>query len=185
MQEIPFKNLEINILLDCSRAIEDNEKFYVMLQVCALVTVFYALEVPYLISVIGDNGFKVVLKDIDEEHSIENLQKVLDCIFIKRSETNIASCVKTAIDKFKTLNKDSQRVFYIFTNGLDEEYALYDQWKDRILNNPNHSFAFIFSKSKFANNEQSEFLTQFWEKFIKYCKLNYLKVEVVEMNKEK
>ena len=185
LQEIPFKNLEINILLDCSRTIEDNEKFYVILQVCALTTVFHALEVPYLISVIGENGFKVVLKDLDDEHSLENLQKVLDCIFIKRGETNIASCVKTAIDKFKTLNQDSQRVFYIFTNGLDEEFALYDQWEERILNNPKHSFTFIFSKSESINNEQSEFLTQFWEKFIKYCKSKFLLVEFIEMNKEK
>ena len=49
-EEIPFKNLEINILLDCARTIGDTEKFYVMLQVCALTTVFHALEVPYLIS---------------------------------------------------------------------------------------------------------------------------------------
>ena len=65
-----------------------------MLQVCALTTVFYSLEIPYLISVVGDNGFKVVLKELDEEHSIESLQKALDCIFIKRSNTNIASCIK-------------------------------------------------------------------------------------------
>ena len=79
-----------------------------------LITVFDSLEIPYLLSVVGDSGFKVVLKELDEEHSIENLQKVLDCIFIKRSNTNIASCIKTAIDKFKTLNEKAQRVFYIF-----------------------------------------------------------------------
>ena len=61
-EEIPFKNLEINILLDCARTIGDTEKFFVMLQVCALTTVFHSLEVPYLISVVGDSGFKVVLK---------------------------------------------------------------------------------------------------------------------------
>ena len=184
-EEIPFKNLEINILLDCARTIGDTEKFYVMLQVCALTTVFHALEVPYLISVVGDSGFKVVLKELDEEHSIENLQKALDCIFIKRCNTNIASCIKTATDKFKTLNEDSQRVFYMFTNGLDEEFALHEQWKDRVLDNPKHSFAFIFSKPKTIKEEQSEFLTKFWDKFSKYCKSNDLLVEVVEMSKEK
>ena len=101
IEEIPYKNLEVNILLDCARTIGDIEKLYVMLQVCSLTTVLYSLEIPYLISVVGDSGFKVVLKELDEEHSIENLQKALDCIFIKRSDTNIASCIKTAIDKFK------------------------------------------------------------------------------------
>ena len=56
--EIPYKDLEINILLDCARTISDTEKFFVMFQVCALTTVFYSL------SVVGDNGFKVVLKEI-------------------------------------------------------------------------------------------------------------------------
>ena len=54
--------------------------------------------------------------------------------------------LKTTIDNFKTLDKEnSQRVFFIFTNGLDEEFALYEQWKDRIFINSNHSFAFILS----------------------------------------
>ena len=184
--EIPFKNLEINILLDCARTIGDTEKFFVMLQVCALTTVFYSLEIPYLISVVGDSGFKVVLKELDEEHSIENLQKALDCIFIKRCNTNIASCLKTATDKFKSLkNDDAHRVFYMFTNGLDEEFALSEQWKDRIFTNPNHSFAFIFSKPRTIKKEQSEFLTNFWDKFGKYCKSNNLLVELIEMSKEK
>ena len=162
IQEIPFKNLEVNILLDCARTIGDTEKFFVMLQVCALTTVLYSLEIPYLISVVGDSGFKVVLKELDEEHSIENLQKALDCIFIKRCNTNIASCIKTATDKFKSLDFDNaHRVFYMFTNGLDEEFSLYDQWKDRIFNSSNNSFVFIFSKAKTIKLEQSNYLTQF------------------------
>ena len=61
-------------------------------------------------------GFKVVLKKLDEEHSIENLQKALDYIFIKRCNTNFASCIKTDTDtdKFKTLNEDWQRVFIFY-----------------------------------------------------------------------
>ena len=184
-QEIPYKNLEVNILLDCARTIGDTEKFFVMLQVCALTTVLYSLEIPYLIAVVGDSGFKVVLKELDEEHSIENLQKALDCIFIKRCNTNIASCIKTATDEFKSLQEDSHRVFYMFTNGLDEEFALFDQWKDRIFVDPNHSFAFIFSKPKTIKKEQSEYLTQFWEKFGKKCQTEKIPVELIEMTKEK
>ena len=32
--EIPFKNLEANIILDCARTISDTEKAHVMYQVC-------------------------------------------------------------------------------------------------------------------------------------------------------
>ena len=185
LHEIPYKNLEVNILLDCARTIGDEEKFFVILQVCALTTVLYSLEIPYLISVVGDSGFKVVIKELEEEHSIENLQKALDCIFIKRCNTNIASCIKTATDKFKTLDENAHRVFYMFTNGLDEEFALFDQWKDRIFVNPNHSFAFIFSKPVTIKPEQSKFLSEFWDKFGKKCKLENLPVELIEMSKEK
>ena len=184
--EIPFKKLEVNILLDCARTIGDTEKFFVMLQVCALTTAFHSLEIPYLIAVVGDSGFKVVIKELDEKHSIENLQKALDCIFIKRCNTNIASCIKTATDKFKSLGKeDAHRVFYMFTNGLDEEFALFDQWKNKIFVHDNHSFAFIFSKPKTIKKEQSEFLTDFWGKFKQYCKENNLLVELTEMYMEK
>lgn len=121
-----------------------------------MTTVLYSLEIPYLISVVGDSGFKAVLKELDKEHSIENLQKALDCIFIKRCNTNIASCIKTATDKFKSLDFDnSHRVFYMFTNGLDEEFTLYEQCKERIFINSNHSLAFIFSKPKTIKDEQS------------------------------
>ena len=186
IQEIPYKNLEVNILLDCARSISYYEKLYVILQICALSTVFYSLEIPYLISIVGDSGFKIVLKELDEDHSILNLQKALDCIFINRFNTNIASCIKTATAKFKSLDiNNAHRVFYMFTNGLDEELSLYDQWKERIFNEKNNSFAFIFSKPKTIRNEQSEFLTQFWNKFSKYCKDNKLPVELIEMHKEK
>ena len=82
--EFPFKKLEVNILLDCARTISETEKAHAMLQVCSLATVFYSLEIPYLISLVGDSGFKVVLKQLKDKHSIDYLQKALDCIFIKR-----------------------------------------------------------------------------------------------------
>ena len=85
--EIKYKNLEVNILIDCARTITDSEKYFFMFQVCALATAFHSIKIPYLISLIGDSGFKVVLKNLFDEHSIYNLQKVFDCIFIKRYKT--------------------------------------------------------------------------------------------------
>jgi len=85
-----------------------------MLQVCALTTVFYSLEIPYLISIVGDSVFKIVLKELNEEHSIESLKKVLVCIFIKRSNSNIASCIKITKDKFKTLDKKIVKEYFIY-----------------------------------------------------------------------
>ena len=52
----------------------------------------------------------------------------------------------------------------MFSNGLDEEFALFNEWENKIFNNGNHSFAFIFSKSQTIKKEQSQFLIQFREK---------------------
>ena len=81
-------------------------------------------------------------------------------IFIKRANTNITSCLKVAIDKFPKGN-NKQRVFYIFTNGFDEEYGLYSQWKKHIFNDKNNSFSFIISKSNSLEEKQYKFLSQF------------------------
>ena len=81
-----------------------------MLQVYALATAFHSLEIPYLISLIVDSGFKVVLKNLFDEHSNENLQKVLDCIFIKRYKTKIT------INNYKVLDNDSHRIFLYILN---------------------------------------------------------------------
>ena len=47
--EIPFKDLEVYILLDCARTISKTDKFFTMFQVCALTTALYNLEIPYLL----------------------------------------------------------------------------------------------------------------------------------------
>ena len=182
--EISYKNLEVNILIDCARTITDSEKYFVMFQVCALATAFHSLEIPYLISLIGDSGFKVVLKNLFDEHSNENLQKVLDCIFIKRYKTKLFSCIK-AINNYKVLDNDSHRIFYIFTNGLDEDFGLIEQMRDRAFLNEKNSLVFIFSKFENIEKEKSDILTDLWTKFGDYCKSNDLPVELIEMTKDK
>ena len=153
-----------------------------MFQVCALATAFHSIEIPYLISLIGDSGFKVVLKNLFEEHSIQNLQKVLDYIFIKRYKTKIFSCIEY-IDNYKALDNDFHRIFYIFTNGLDEEFGLIE--KIRSFLNEKNSLVFIFSKFENIEKEKSDFLTNLWTKFGNYCKSNDLPVELIEMTKDK
>ena len=178
--DISFKNLEINILLDCSWSISDNEKYFFIIQISALAMVFESLEIPYLIALVGDSRFKVVFKELEEEYSIDNLQKILDCIFIKRNRTKLFSCISTAINKFKTLNINNQRVFFFFTNGLFEDLSSYKYWKENIFSNPNHSFGFFF-QSNYIPRPKYEFFDDIWCKFIQFCKSNNLKVELFKM----
>ena len=178
--DISFKNLEINILLDCSWSISDNEKYFFIIQISALAMVFESLEIPYLIALVGDSGFKVVFKELEEEYSIDNLQKILDCIFIKRNRTKLFSCIGAAINKFKTLNINNQRVFFFFTNGLFEDLSSYKYWKENIFSNPNHSFGFFFQSNNIPRPKY-ELLDNIWCKFIQFCKSNNLKVELFKM----
>ncbi len=177
-------DLEVNILIDCARTISDNDKYFTMIEICGLTTAFYYLEIPYLISVIGDSEYKIILKNLNEPHNELSLQKILDCIFIKRAYTNITSCLKVAIDKFPK-GDNKQRVFYIFTNGFDEEYGLYSQWKKHIFNDKNNSFCFIISKSNSLEEEQYKFLSQFWLKFKKNWIDLQLNIQLIETTTNK
>ena len=56
----------------------------------------------------------------------------------------------------------------MFTNGLDEEFALYEQWKNSIFVNQNHSFIFILSKNNKNNEEINEYFSKIFEKFASY-----------------
>ena len=73
----------------------------------------------------------------------------------------------------------------MFTNALEEEFALYEHWKDMIFTNPNHSFVLILSKPRPIKEEHYKYLTEFWDKFGRFCKANRLPVELIEISKEK
>ena len=58
----------------------------------------------------------------------------------------------------------------MFTNGLDEEFGLFEQWKDKIFINNNHSYAFIFSKPKSIKKNNLNFYQIFGKNFIIHVK---------------
>ena len=63
---------------------------------------------------------KVRIKNIDDPHSEILLQKLYDCCFIKRNVTQLPACLKFFIDNYPAKD-DNNRVYYIFTNGFDDE----------------------------------------------------------------
>ena len=134
--EINFKKLEINILFDCARLISDENKYFNLLIICGLCNFCYSLGIPYSLSLIGDSDFKIRLKEIDDEHSNIYLQKLFDCAFIKRNITQLPACLKYFMDKYPPKDKEINSVFYIFTNGFDEELKKTKGWKNKIFNEP-------------------------------------------------
>lgn len=121
-----------------------SKKYLFFILIIALTNAFSYLKLEYLFAIVGDCEFKAVIKDLNEPHSNEIIQRIFECFTIQRYRTNIASSVKTAIEKFPILNENNKRIFYFFTNGLDDEYKLYDEWNNEIFINKNYLFSFLF-----------------------------------------
>ena len=117
-----------------------------MLITCGLTSALNSLEIPYCVGLIGDSSFKIIIKSLEEPHSEEILQRIMECIFISRYKTDLATCLKYAIDKF--LHDLKNRVFYTITNGMDPELRKINRWKEAIFNCKENSFSFIFIESR-------------------------------------
>ena len=135
-----------------------------MLITCGLTSALNSLEIPYCVGLIGDSSFKIIIKSLEESHSEEILQRIMECIFISRYKTDLATCLKYAIDKFPHNLKN--RVFYTITNGMDPELRKINRWKEAIFNCKENSFSFIFIESRVLKPKQKEFLTEkIWNPF--------------------
>ena len=167
--EILFNKIEANIIFDLARTISNENRYFNMLMVCGLANALYSLKISYSLSIIGDSDFKVRIKNIDEPHSELILQKLYDCCFIKRNVTQLPTCLRYFIDKYPIKEEFKYRVYYIFTNGFDEELKKCKAWENKIFNDNKNSFAFIFTKSqaleKEINVEYKNYLLDIWKEF--------------------
>ncbi len=59
------------------------------------------LEIPYSVALVADSKFTVIIKKFEEPHSIENFQKIMECIMIKRFITKIIISLKFTIDNME------------------------------------------------------------------------------------
>ena len=168
-KRIPFSHISVNLLIDCSGFINLENKLKQFVIICGIVNALNIVNISYAISLVGDSQFECTLKPFDKDHSMEDLQKVLDCLFIKRFIAKNANGIQYAI-KYTKANS-TYRAILIFTDGLDEDFLLVQSWKDKLLNNPNYSFGFFFINSENICNKHSE-------------ELDYLKVKWDDFKKE-
>ena len=161
-------------------------KYINILLICGLVKFCYSLGIPYSLSLIGDSDFKIRIKSLEDEHSDLYLQKLLDCAFIKRNLTQLSACLKYFIDNFKPKDNNINRIFYIFTNGFDEELKKVKAWKNKIFNDEKNSFNFIFLKSNVLEKNQNKIFKQFfedqWKSFIEGTKSSLSQVRITEFS---
>jgi len=182
--EILFNKIEANILIDLARTISNENRYYNMLMVCGLASALNFLKIPYTLSAIGDSDFKVRIKELEEPHSELILQKLYDICFIKRNVTQLPACLKYFMDNYPAKDESMNRVYYIFTNGFDDELKKVKAWQSKIFNDKKNSFAFIFTKSqvleKPTNLEYKKYLEEIWNEFASESQKAYSYVTVTE-----
>ena len=172
---INFDRKCVTILLDCSVYIMPDKKIANMVILCAITMVLNCLNIKYSIGLFGEEEFKIIMKQFDEEHSLLTLQKVYECLMMKRYRTNLASVVYFAKqnikfvgennNKYNFYKKHPEQIIYIITDGLDEELKCIYRWKyiirdesvklGFIFNQPNKIEEIIKNEKKYGNDKKN------------------------------
>ena len=182
-RKVPFNDISINLLLDCSGFINIENKLKHFVIICGIVNALNLVNIPYAISLVADSQFQCTLKPFDVKHSIKYLQKLLDCLFIKRFIGKNANAIYYALNFIK--NNTTNRVFLMFTDGLDEDFLLSQSWKDKLMYNKNFSFGFFFINSENIiknHSEEFNYLKTKWNIFKKDLNDSGVNIELVQFN---
>ena len=163
-QHIPFSQLCVNILVDCSCFISNENKMFNMMLICAMTYALDVLGVPYSAAVFSDSNFKCIIKTFEEKHSPFVLQKICDCLLIRRLCSNLPAIIKYGIDNMEHSTR-KQRAVFTFTNGLDEQIILTKSWAESLFTKDDLSFLFVFIKSLILDEKSSNYLSDVWSRF--------------------
>ena len=125
----------------------------------------------------GDSQFHFIIKNFDIPHSMGVIQKLFECLFIKRFVSKAVNCLEYAIKYTKPKSNNIYRTFLLFSNGLDEDYLLLDKWK-KYFNNINMDFTinsygfFFINSNNLIKNHKEEFLKMknIWDNFKSFMK---------------
>ena len=176
---IPFSDISVNILLDCSGFINIQNKLKQFVIICGIANSLTVLNIPYAISLVGDSQFECTLKPFKARHSIEYFQKILDCLFIKRFQSKNANSIQYALKFTKCTSYN--RTILVFTDGLDEDFLLIESWK-KLLKNPKNSFGFFFIYSNYIyynHHQKMDYLISKWNEFKKEIKEEGINIEMI------
>ncbi|KAK8841092.1 hypothetical protein M9Y10_027933 [Tritrichomonas musculus] len=165
--DLPYSTMCVNILIDCSAFISDKNKMFNLLIICGLTDALTTLDIPYSAAVIGDQNFKAIVKPFEEPHSYRALQRISDCIHIKRFRAKLPGCIEYAINSMAFPNDERRnRAIFTFTDGLDENLVKIKGWSE-LFKYSQLSFGFVFIKSSELVRKNLVFLENIWDTFEK------------------
>ena len=167
-KKIPFSHISVDLLISCSGFISISNKLKQFVILCGIVEALNIVNINYAITLVGDSQFKCTLKPYNSEHSMQNLQKVLDCLFIKRFIGKHANDIQYSLNFIK--QSTTYRTILIFSDGLDEDFLLTESWINKLITYTNYSFGFFFINSENICNKYSkkfDYLKSKWDLFKK------------------
>ena len=197
LDTVPYNQICVNILFDVSFFISDENKLFNMFLLCCVITALSNMEIPYSVTLISDENFKCTIKRFSDEHSLENIQKIFDCIFVRRFYTNLANNTKYAINNLYYQPKEERpyRAFITFSNGLDERLFMADNWESKVFKScsdpQKNKFGYVFLRGELLKDENLVRMETIWENFekennkrLKLTIINYPdKYEQLNLNK--
>ena len=167
----------VTILLDCSVYIMPDKKIMNMFILCAMTMVLNSINIKYSIGLFGEEEFKIIMKQFDDEHSLLILQNVYEGLMMKRYRTNLSSVIKFPEKNENFVgekNKDNfyknhpEQIIYIITDGLDEELKCLYSWKKILVRKKNIKYGLIFNEP----NKIEELVKNNENKYYKYNRNN-------------
>ena len=166
--KVKYSETLVILLIDPSVYISEEIKALNMFIICAMTNALNCLEIKYSIFLMGDEDFRCELKSYDEPHSIEALERVYECLMLKRFRTNIPSCLRYCLEEICPKSNFKYNSFFIFTDGLDKRfmYTQKNTWDTNIFYKKTNSFGFIFLLSSILKIDNKNFLKEIWNKFI-------------------
>ena len=173
--KVKYFDTLVLILVHPSVYISEQIKILNMFIICAMTNALNCLEIKYSIVLMGDEDFRCILKDYNEPHSKEALERVYECLILRRFRTNIPSCLKYCLDEISSKSNFKHTSFFIFTDGLDKRFTFTQKntWDSFIFNKKTNSFGFIFLLSSILTNKDKNLLHEIWNKFINQTKNNF------------
>ena len=172
--KIKYSDTLVILLIDPSVYISEEIKALNMFIICAMTNALNCLEIKYSIVLMGDEEFRCVIKDYNEPHSLEALERVYECLILKRFRTNIPACLRYCIEEVSSKSNFKYTSFFIFTDGLDKSfiYTQKNTWDAYIFHKRYNSFGFIFLFSSVLKSKNKEFLNEIWTTFLNESKKN-------------
>jgi hypothetical protein len=184
-------NLKINksetsviIAIDCCRTIIKYIKLINLIFACGIANCLESLEISYSIVVFADYKFQYVIKDFNEPHSNEILQRILDCVLVSRYLTRIADVCWFIKKKVECQGRE-KRAICLISNGLDPKLKIPEKWLPIFDNRDNECFNFFFinSLNQKVNIEYNEII-EIWKNFSSITGVEILDIKIEDILKE-